>query len=68
MEQIASSLYKARHGTKQLEAKLASIEATQQKAITSLDEIAEPEADTEELSTRTKNIQANGSETGNASR
>lgn len=51
---IAQQAVEQERRTKELEAKLAQIEATQQEAIASLDETAEPEVDAEELTTRAK--------------
>lgn len=51
---VARQAVEQERRTKALEVKLAQIEATQQKAIASLDEVAEPEVEAEELTTRAK--------------
>jgi seryl-tRNA synthetase len=51
---VAKQAVEQERRTKALEVKLAQIKATQQKAIASLDEVAEPEVEAEELTTRAK--------------
>lgn len=51
---VAQQMVEQERRTKELEAKLAQIEATQQEAIALLDKTAEPELEAEELTTRAK--------------
>lgn len=51
---VAQQMVEQERRTKELEAKLALIEAAQQQAIASLDQTVEPEVEAEELSTRAK--------------